>query len=286
MLLSRQWRLIVLVRLLRCAWADFPGRWRLERFVLREVRAIGPSLPPEIVSAHDGFRIWADPAEWIGQYIYATGRYEESTVALMTRLLRPGDCFVDVGANVGYLTLVAARAVGLTGSVIAFEPLPTARASLEHNVVLNNLSHVSIRGEAVGDRTASAVLAIGPLHHTSISSIIVNPGGSGEVLVPCVRLDDVLAETLRVRLLKIDVEGAEHLVVEGASRLLDVHSPDIIVELNGPEVGEALRLRGYTGFRLDGSELGAVNGQVNVLFTKRPGHVWPGQAAAGRAEAP
>ena len=69
-----------------------------------------------------------------GQYIYATGRYEEDTVALMTRLLKPGDCFVAVGANIGYLTLVGARLVGPAGSVIAFEPLSRARSSLERNV--------------------------------------------------------------------------------------------------------------------------------------------------------
>jgi FkbM family methyltransferase len=286
MLLLRRALLVAVTRFLRQVSRDFPARWRLERFAVGAIRTIGPSLQPVIVATRDGFPIWADPAEWIGQYIYATGRYEESTVGLMTRLLAPGDCFVDVGANVGYLTLVAARLVGPTGSVVAFEPLPTARAWLERNASLNRLSHVSIRSEAACDRTSTAVLTIGPLHHTSTSSLIANPAGSGEALVPCVRLDDVFAETPRVRLIKIDVEGAEHLVVEGASRLLDVHSPDIIVELNGPEVGEALRLRGYIGFRLDGSELGAVNGQVNALFTKRPGNVFRGQAAAGRAEAP
>ena len=76
-----------------------------------------------------------------------------------------------------------------------------------------------------------------------------------------------------MRLLKIDVEGAEHLVVEGASRLLRDHAPDIIVELNGPAAGDALRRSGYEGFGLNGSVLGPVDGQTNALFTKRPGAV-------------
>ena len=158
--------------LLRGTSADFPGRWRLERFAVKEVRLIGPSLQPVVVTTHDGFRIWADPAEWVGQYIYATGRYEEGVVALVNRLLRPGDCFIDVGANIGYLTLAGARAVGPTGSVIAFEPLPAARAWLERNVALNDGLRVSIRGEAVCDRTATAVLNVGPRHHTSTSSLL------------------------------------------------------------------------------------------------------------------
>lgn len=273
MLLLRQALLVTLTGLLRwTSWA-FPGRWRLERFAVGEIRTIGPTLDPVVVHTRDGFRIWADPGEWVGQYIYATGRYEEGTAALMNRLLKPGDCFIDVGANIGYLTLVGARLVGPTGSVLAFEPLPAARAWLERNVALNGESHVTIRGDAVCDRTTTAVLNIGPSRHTSTSSLLPTAESQGETVVQAVRLDDVVADSPRVRLLKIDVEGAEHLVLEGASRLLDVHSPDIIVELNGPEAGEALRKRGYQGFDLNGADLGEVSGQVNALFTKHAGTV-------------
>jgi FkbM family methyltransferase len=273
MLLLRQALLVALTRLLHSIPGDFPGRWRVEHFAVRETRAIGPSLRRVVASTRDGFLIWADPGEWVGQYIYATGRYEEGTVALMNKLLKPGDCFVDVGANIGYLTLVAARLVGPTGSVIAFEPLPKAREWLERNVALNNATQVVVRAEAVCDRTATAVLNIGPDHHTSTSSLLSTPGSHGEAVVPCVRLDDALPDATRVRVLKIDVEGVEHLVVEGASRTLDLHAPDIIIELNGPAAGDALRRRGYTGLGLDGAELGEVTGQVNALFTRNPATV-------------
>lgn len=273
MLLLRQFLLVMLTQLLRRTSGDFPGRWRLERFAVKEIRRIGPSLRPLVVPTRDGFAIWADPGEWVGQYIYATGRYEEDTVALMTRLLKPGDAVVDVGANIGYLTLLAARLVGPTGSVLAFEPLPKARTWLERNVALNQASQVVIRSEAVCDRAATAVLNIGPDHHTSTSSLLPISEHHGQAVVSCVRLDDVLTDTASVRLIKIDVEGAEHLVVEGASRTLDIHGPDVIVELNGPGASDALRRRGYTGFRLNGADLGDVTGQVNALFTKHVGNV-------------
>jgi FkbM family methyltransferase len=270
MLLLRRSLLVTLTTFLRRTSVDFPGRWRLERFAVSEIRAIGPSLRPRVVSTREGFAIWADPGEWVGQYIYATGRYEEGIVAWMRTLLKPGDCFVDVGANIGYLTLVAARLVGPTGSVVAFEPLPAARTWLERNVALNNASQVSIRGDAVCDRTATAVLNIGPVHHTSTSSLLPALEHHGEALVSCVRLDDVVPGAPRVRLMKIDVEGAEHLVVEGAGRTLDTHAPDIIVELNGPGAADALRRHGYTGLTLDGARLGEVTGQINALFTRHP----------------
>jgi len=262
-------RLRVLAWLLRRTHRDFPGRWRVERFAVREVRSVGPRLRPVVVRTRDGFCIEADPAEWVGQYVYVTGRYEEHTAALMARLLQPGDRFVDVGANIGYLTLHAARLVGPSGSVLAFEPLASARESLVRNVALNRASHVSVLGDAVSDRTGTTVLNIGPEHHTSTSSLLQVAAGLGEVAVPSVRLDDAISDSPRVRLIKIDVEGAEQLVLDGAGRVLDLHEPDIIVELNGPEADRALRHRGYAAFAIDGAPLGQVNGQINAYFTKR-----------------
>jgi len=224
-----------------------------------------------VVRTRDGFCIEADPAEWVGQYVYVTGRYEEHTAALMARLLQPGDRFVDVGANIGYLTLHAAGLVGPTGSVLAFEPLASARESLVRNVALNRASHVSVLGDAVSDRTGTTVLNIGPEHHTSTSSLLQVAAGLGEVAVPSVRLDDAISDSPRVRLIKIDVEGAEQLVLDGAGRVLDLHEPDIIVELNGPEADRALRHRGYAAFAIDGAPLGQVTGQINAYFTKRGG---------------
>src|SRR4029079_13353817 len=154
----RKARLVAITRLLRAVSGNFPGRWRLEHFAVSEIRTIGPSLDPVVVTTRDGFRIWADRGGWVVRYIDARGRYEENTVALMTRLLKPGDCFVDVGANIGYLTLVGARLVGPTGTVIAFEPLSKARRWLERNVALNNGSQIAVHGDAVCDRTGTVVL--------------------------------------------------------------------------------------------------------------------------------
>lgn len=211
--------------------------------------------------------MWADPGEWVGQYIYATGRYEESTVALMSRLLGPGDSVVDVGANVGYLTLLAARLVGPTGSVIAFEPLPQARAWLERNVALNRFAHVTVRGEAVADRSATVSLVVGPAHHTSTSSLMAPAHGGDRIEVACTRLDDAVPEKARVTLIKVDVEGAEHLVLLGATRVLGACAPHVIVELNGPEIARILAGYGYTGLDLEGRPLGPYTGQMNAYFT-------------------
>jgi FkbM family methyltransferase len=267
--LQRLW-LSGLCRVLRGVRAEFKGRWRLERWAVREMRRLGPTLAPLVVSTRDGFRMWADPSEWIGQYVYVTGRYEDATVAVMQRVLSPGDGVADVGANVGYLTLVAARLVGPTGSVMSFEPLPQAREWLTRNITLNGFEHVVIRGEAVSDRTGSVGLCVGPRHHTSTSSIVPASVEGQSIQVQSVRLDDVVPATANLRLLKIDVEGAEHLVLEGARATLTRQSPAILIELNSQAPIDVLRQLGYEGRTLEGLPLDAFDGQVNAVFLKRP----------------
>lgn len=257
-----------LLLLLRLIPVDFPGRWRLERFAVATIRRVGPAMRPRIVRTADGFRVWADPGEWIGQYIAATGRYEEASVAAMKNRLRPGDCVVDVGANIGYLTLVAAKLVGQQGSVVAFEPLPKARLWLERNIALNGFRQVTVRSEAVCDRNGSATLNVGPTHHTSTSSLLAEHTGAESIDVQCVTLDDALSKAPAIRFIKIDVEGVEHLVVDGATRTLLRDSPDLLVEINSPEVVEMLDRCGYSGRGLDGTPLGPFVGQTNAVFTK------------------
>jgi FkbM family methyltransferase len=266
--LQRLW-LSGLCRVLRGVQAEFKGRWRLERWAVREMRRLGPSLAPTVVHTRDGFRMWADPSEWIGQYVFATGRYEDATVAVMQRTLSPGDAVVDVGANVGYLTLVAARQVGPTGTVTAFEPLPQAREWLIRNVRLNGFENVVVRGEAVCDREGTTALSVGPRHHTSTSSIVQVSAGGQSVAVQCVRLDDVVDGNANLRLLKVDVEGAEHLVLEGGRATLSRQAPTILIELNSQAPIDLLRQLGYEGQTLEGLPLGAFDGQVNAVFLKR-----------------
>jgi FkbM family methyltransferase len=258
-----------LCRVLRGVQADFKGRWRLERWAVRAMRRLGPSLAPVVVHTRDGFRMWADPSEWIGQYVFATGRYEDATVAVMQRTLSPGDAVVDVGANVGYLTLVAARQVGPTGTVTAFEPLPQAREWLIRNVKLNGFENVVVRGEAVCDREGTTALSVGPRHHTSTSSIVPVVSSGQSVAVQCVRLDDVIDGHANLRLLKVDVEGAEHLVLEGGRSTLSRQAPTILIELNSEAPIDLLRQLGYEGQTLEGHPLGAFDGQVNAVFFKR-----------------
>ena len=164
----------------------------------------------------------------------AFGLYELDTERLIRRILRPGDRFVDAGANIGYFTMLAASVVGDSGRVDAFEPQPDNRARLIEHLQRNELAdRVRVHPLALGDRddTVTIHYYIDRLNHGS-STLFVEPDArTRRVEVPMRRMDDVLADvdTAPVRLVKMDIEGAEPLAIAGMARLLGAEQPPMIV---------------------------------------------------------
>jgi FkbM family methyltransferase len=179
----------------------------------------------------DGLRLNLDLATY-PDVSMAYGLYELDTARLIKKLLKPGDHFVDAGANLGYFTLLAAKLVGPGGRVDAFEPHPLNRARLLDHLRANNIQRgVTVHGEALADQSGIATMHMPPPgagNHGEASLF-----GEGEALeVPTVRLDEALAGT-HPTLIKVDVEGAEPLAVAGMSSLVKVdHPPAIIAEYN------------------------------------------------------
>jgi FkbM family methyltransferase len=136
--------------------------------------------------------------------------------AFLRRYLKPDDIFVDVGANIGYLTITGAKAVGPNGKVFSFEAHPRIFGYLQENVALNGLSNVTARNVAVGNTNGTVDLLECPGDDSQ--SCVAH--GNGAVAIPMVSLDDIFPNPEPVALLKIDVEGYEKFVLEGADRLL------------------------------------------------------------------
>lgn len=143
------------------------------------------------------------------------GAYSDDS-DFLRRYLRPDDIFVDVGANIGYLTITGAKAVGPNGKVFSFEPHPRVFRYLKENVALNGLSNVTVRNLAIGNTDGTVDLLECPVDDTQ--NCVAH--GKGAVAIPIVSLDDALPHEEAVALLKIDVEGYEKFVLEGAGRLL------------------------------------------------------------------
>lgn len=166
-----------------------------------------------------------------------TGDLERGTRLLIERLIRCGDVFVDVGAHLGLLSLAAARAMHGKGRIFAFEPFPETRAMLKRSIWINDFAEmIEVFEAAVSNHDGDAKLFVGATSgHHSIFPLELPSGQEKTVIDVCtVTLDSALPPGLKVDLLKIDAEGAELDIIEGARALLS-RSPDIamIVEL-GP----------------------------------------------------
>ena len=136
---------------------------------------------------------------------------------VFTRMVRPGDTVVDVGANIGDLTLHAAALAGANGRVVAIEPHPRTFAFLQENIALNGANRVRAIHTALGSSHGLATLSD---RHSDDQNAITDTDVDGGVRVPVQRLDE-LDISGAIHLLKIDVEGYEKYVLDGATGLLD-----------------------------------------------------------------
>ena len=157
-----------------------------------------------------------------------TGEYDPPFLRFLERTIEPGDVVVDVGANVGLFTLRMAWLTGPRGRVFAFEPNPAVRSLLEDNVALNYVTWVRVSDVAAADAAGRRRLHVTTRFQGNSSLVSKNAWYERHFLVDRVescdvevgRLDDLLPDDVRFRLIKIDVEGAEPDVLAGLERIL------------------------------------------------------------------
>lgn len=267
--------------------------WRLHDRALQHIRARGVRLAPRVVRCRAGFRLLVDPADWIGSHIAVRREFEAGLSRIIERYVGSGDHFVDVGANIGYFSLLAAGRVGDSGCVSAFEASPITRHALLRNVRLNAVAHrVAVLGVAAWDGESELTLHQGPWENAGLSTLGSDERSIESFTVRAVALDDCLPFHERpVRFVKIDVEGAEYHVLLGMRRIVDACRPMIALELSprflarlGHTATEVLDLLtvdfGYTAyeydekgrlFRADVAALRAEPDQQNNLVLLPPG---------------
>lgn len=174
---------------------------------------------------------------------YADGTNELAVQEAIRDALSPGDVFYDIGANVGFFGLIAARLVGERGAVYAFEPVPEVASEARANATRNGLSVVTVIQAAASDRAGTAGLSV--TRHpggATLSEADAGPDAVGTLEVRTVRIDDLVAagELRPPNAVKIDVEGVEAQVVDGMRETLSSYRPAVVCELDAPSP-EALR---------------------------------------------
>lgn len=181
--------------------------------------------------------------KWIvGSSIHSCwlGMYEHDERILFEQTIAQGSVVFDIGANVGFYTLLASVLVGPTGRVFAFEPLERNLSYLRQHLRLNDVKNVTVIEAAVLDRSGAASIEEGP--RGSIGSMAhISPHGKGQVRT--VALDELVA-TGQLPLpdyVKMDIEGAERLALAGARSTLERCHPTIFLATHGTEVHQECR---------------------------------------------
>lgn len=182
-------------------------------------------------------RMDVDISDFIGMFIYHFGVWEPHVSAAIAARLGPGDVFCDVGANIGYHSLLASRAVGDTGQVVAIEASPSIAQQLEHNLRLNAAGNVRVVQAAASDRRGRVTLFRGEQGNSGKTTTVAGHGQEQEADVRCAPLHELLTaeELARLRLIKIDVEGAEGAIINDFldNRACYADDVDLIVEISG-----------------------------------------------------
>jgi FkbM family methyltransferase len=164
-----------------------------------------------------------------GRGIFQSKQYEEHVRRAAREHLRPGSVAVDVGANVGVITFLAAAIAGPAGRIIAVEPNPDNLQLLYRGIVLNRFDNVTVLPYAASNRREVFSLTGGTSNTHLIGARQPVEGGH---FVQSVTLDEMLESLPRIDFVKMDIEGHEPQALEGFSRLIEQHRPALLIEFN------------------------------------------------------
>lgn len=170
----------------------------------------------------------------IGQSIVTTSKYEPHVTSFITKTLRPDMVFIDVGANLGYFSLLAASIIKAKGQVFAFEPSQNNYNYLLLNAELNGFSNVDVYPFAVAERKSCFEYLMdgsnGAIEEVEYTIEVLK----NKVLVRSVTLDETLKNIDRLDVMKVDTEGSEFRVLSGGLELIRKHHPIIFSEFSPP----------------------------------------------------
>lgn len=176
--------------------------------------------------------------EYIQGHLFLFNSFEPQTEKIFRKFIKKGDIAFDIGANIGYMSLMMADCVGQNGFVFAFEPIQNNFKSLINNISLNKFNNIRYFKLAISN-TNSIIKIYKPLDNNQGSySMIVDPAKSNQEYeeVQTTTLDDFVEQKKieAVNFIKIDVEGAEYEVIQGMHKTISKFRPIIFMEINGP----------------------------------------------------
>jgi len=225
-----------------------------------------------------------NPSEHIQQQLFWYGHYEKEIGDLINEILQPDDFFLDIGANIGYFSLLAAIHQP-SAKVISFEPVTTVFKLFEENISLNNVSNIKTINAAVGEKDDEKEIYISTDDNTGMSSFQKTENYSGKKeKVKVIAIDSWFRSSglSKIDLVKIDIEGSELSALKGMNEMLLNFKPLLIVEINpdtlrlfnhgSVDIINYLKQLGFDGFlisktgKLETTNKNLLQNACNVLF--------------------
>lgn len=240
------------------------------------------AFSPAWVRIKDAGYLKLDPSDFIDYELYTTGDFEPTLKRLFKALLKPHYNAIDIGANIGYFTLVLANLLP-QGKVFAFEPTPNMYQKLQQNLEKNKIGNVQLFKNAVLDQNRPIEINIPTqkIKNSGRASIRNIEQIATKTHVDGICIDSLLDKFSKIDFIKIDIEGAEHLALKGMQNLINRDKPFIAFELTDnflKQLGSSsekillfLQELNYTLYEINEEELSAIHDikkkyeQINVL---------------------
>ncbi len=208
----------------------------------------------------DGFSLFVMPDDYIGASIIGAQTYEPHVTAVIRRILQEGDVFLDLGANIGYFSMLASSIVKENGKVIAFEPNPQNLQLIFESKIVNGFPNLKVCPFAVSDREEI-------LRFTTVGSnggVVTEHSADQKhyLLVQSVVIDESIDRERRIDLIKMDIEAHEPAALRGMEKLLGRLKPKLITEFHP----WAMRLNNIEPPEEFLSKLGALHYGISVIL--------------------
>jgi FkbM family methyltransferase len=261
---------------------SFPHRGL--KYFLKAASSLGIANKVYKKRLDDNFYMLLNPTEHIQQQLFWYGYYEKELGDLLKKTIKPGDVFLDLGANIGYFSLLVANN-SPSAKVISFEPVRGLFQNMNENISLNNIKNILTVNAAVGEISEEKELFVSASDNLGMSSFHQPGNYSGKTeKVKVVAIDDWFKTSglSRIDIIKLDIEGSELAALKGMKEVLQKQKPILIVEVN-PETLSMFNLKpsniynylkqlNFEGFlilengRLEYLTQPEINQTTNVLF--------------------
>jgi FkbM family methyltransferase len=213
---------------------DIRGIRKLSVVLPRVLLPDSTKIGPHILQTNHGFLMNIDPSKDAGVELslFQTGTYEKGTLYFITTYLNRGDCFVDVGANIGLMSIFASQCVGSPGQILAFEAHPETHQLLQENIALNHIENIATFNFALGNESGKATIYDNWNVNRGGASLVIHAENAIGFEVEVKSLDEVIQNDFQPKMIKIDVEGFEFQVLKGAANTIKNCKPILIIEFS------------------------------------------------------